>query len=222
MTGTSKRQLIAAAILGLTAIVSWRVYAALPETVASHWNAQGLADGYMTRFWGVWLMPILAAGFFLLLFFLPVIDPKRRNIEAFRPYYEDFTILFLAFFCYVHALTLLWNLGRPFDLLRLMAPAFGILFFGVAELISRAEPNWTIGIRTPWTLSNETVWRRTHVLGGRLFRAAALASFVGALFPRAAIWLILAPTVAAALISAIYSFFLYRRTVGVGSGTPRI
>jgi len=61
---------------------------------------------------------------------------------------------------------------------QMMVPALGILFYYCGILIENAKRNWFIGIRTPWTLSNEKVWERTHKIGGKLFKIAGLIAFL--------------------------------------------
>ena len=71
---------------------------------------------------------------------------------------------------YIHLLTLLWNLGWIFDLVAWMSPAFAVLLFFAGVLMGKAQSNWFIGIRTPWTLSDNRVWEQTHRIGGIAFK----------------------------------------------------
>ena len=71
--------LIAAAIIG--GLLLWNQ---LPEQMASHWNANDQVDGYMPKFWGVFLMPLVTLGLFLLFLVIPQIDPLKANIAQFR------------------------------------------------------------------------------------------------------------------------------------------
>jgi uncharacterized membrane protein len=186
-------------------------YPFLPERVASHWNVQGQVDGYISKFWGAYLMPIIALGAWLLFVIIPRIDPKRQNIEKFRKYFDWFIVLVTLFLFYLYALTLAWNQELRFNFIRVLAPAFGILFYYIGVLVSHAQPNWTIGIRTPWTLSSDKVWQKTHKLGGKLFKATGILSFFGILFGDFAIWLILIPAIVAAITTIVYSYQKYQQ-----------
>ncbi len=137
-------------------------YPQMPGNIASHWNAQGEVDGYMSKFWGLFLMPIISLVLFLLFLFIPRIDPLKVNIEKFRKYFDYFMIIFFAFLFYLYLLTIVWNLGARFNMIQFLSPAFGVLFFYCGIMIENAKRNWFIGIRTPWTLSNEEVWNKTH------------------------------------------------------------
>ena len=186
-------------------------YPMLPEKVASHWGMNGEVNGYMPSFWGAFLMPMISIAMFLIFLVIPRIDPKKQNIEKFRKYFDAFIILFFLFLFYLDALTIYWNLGGRFNMTQMLAPAFGVLFFAIGIMVSHAESNWSIGIRTPWTLSNVTVWKKTHALGGRLFMYSGVLALGGVVVPQIAIWLMLVPVLLTALVTVVYSYLEYRK-----------
>jgi uncharacterized membrane protein len=199
-------------ILVLVSIgVGWYAYPHLPTLVVSHWNTSGKPSGYMSRFWGTFLFPVIIFVLWLLFLVFPRIDPKKENIRKFRQHFDVFILVFFAFLFYTYALTLAWNLGYQFDFVRFLVPGIVILFYGIGVLVAHAEPNWSIGIRTPWTLSSETVWRKTHELGGKLFRAAAVVGLLGMVVPRYAFWFVLVPILGVALWTVGYSYFEFRQ-----------
>ena len=187
-------------------------YPQLPPQVVSHWSAAGVADGYMSKFWGIFLIPFLILGIPLLMWFLPKIDPLRKNIEEFRGYYKGFIAALTLFLFYVYLLALLWNLGIIFDFVRVLVPAFAVLFYFIGVLLRHAKRNWFIGIRTPWTLSSDEVWAKTHHRGSFLFRASAAVSLLGLIWPDIAIWLLLLPPLlGSTLYLLVYSYLVFRR-----------
>jgi len=183
----------------------------LPEEMASHWNTRGEVDGYISKFWGLFLMPLVALGCFLLFIFLPKIDPLKKNVEKFRKYFDIFILIIILFLLYIYLLTVFWNFGFRFNIIRLMAPAMGFLFFYCGILIKNAKRNWFIGIKTPWTLSSDKVWDKTHKLGGKLFKIIGIISFLGVIFPNYFVWLILVPTLVITLFILFYSYFEYQK-----------
>ena len=110
-------------VILLSFLIGLYFYPQMPETVASHWNARGEADGYMPKFWGLFLLPLISLGLLLLLVLIPKIDPLKANIETFRKYYDGFVVLMMAFLFYLYLLTVLWNIDIRFDMLRALAPA---------------------------------------------------------------------------------------------------
>ncbi len=204
-----------AIIISLIILASFAVgiylYPQMPGKMVSHWGFNGEANGYMSKFWGLFLMPIVSLAMFLFLIFIPKIDPLRANIEKFRKYFDSFIIFIILFFFYIYLLTIFWNLGARFDMNQAIAPAFGILFYYCGVLVESSKRNWFIGIRTPWTLSSDEVWDKTHKVGGKLFKIAGIVSFLGLLFPRLAFFFILVPVIFATIFSVIYSYFEYRK-----------
>jgi uncharacterized membrane protein len=201
--------LIVILILLLSFVMGYCLQHYMPEQMASHWNAYGEVDGYMPKFWGLFLMPLLSAFLFLLLALLPEADPLRKNIEKFRNHYDTFVVLIISFFFYIYILTLFWNLGKTFNLPSYMAPGFGVLLFSCGILIENARRNWTIGIKTPWTMTNDKVWKRTHKLGGKLFKLSGIISLCGIFFPTYAVVFVLVPLLISALFSFVSSYIFY-------------
>jgi uncharacterized membrane protein len=179
--------------------------------MASHWNINGEVDGYMSSFWGLFLMPILMIVFTALLFFIPKIDPEKKNIEKFYDEFERFIIVFNLFMAYVYVLTILWNIGYNINMTASLMPAFAILFYFCGTLIGKAKRNYTIGIRLPWTLADDAVWDKTHKLGEKLFKVTALFVFFGTFFTQYAFALMFIPLIASIVYLFIYSYLEYRK-----------
>jgi len=185
----------------------------LPDQLASHWNKKGEVDGYMGKFWGVFLMPIISVVLYLMFLIMPRIDPLKENVQKFRKYFDGFIIGIMLFLLYIYVLTIAWNYGWRFNLVQYMSPALGVLFYLCGVLTKHSKPNWFIGIRTPWTLMNEKVWEKTHHLGGKLFKVAGVISIFGAVFPGYAFWLILIPALIAGIYPVIYSYLEYKKLI---------
>ena len=144
----------------------------MPDVVASHWNAAGELNGTMPKFWGLALIPLLMYGFCALLAVLPRIDPLRNNYQKFQDYYEGFILVFAAFLFFIQLQIILWGLGIHVSPNLTMPVMIGGLFVYIGFMMEHAEPNWFVGIRTPWTLSSDSVWKKTHQRAGALFRLA--------------------------------------------------
>ena len=192
-------------------IIGIYLYSQMPEQMASHWNAQGQVDDYMSRFWGVFLMPLMFVGLALLFIAIPKIDPLKKNIEKFRKYYDRFIILFFVFMLFVYFQTILWNLGTEISPNLAFPILIGLLFFYIGILLENAKRNWFIGIRTPWTLSSEKVWNKTHKLGSKMFKVAGIIVLVGFLFQEYVIYFILVPVLFVSVYTVIYSYVEYQK-----------
>jgi uncharacterized membrane protein len=198
-------------IIILSFAISIYLYPILPDKIASHWNSQGLVDGYMGKFWGLFLMPIISVFLLLLFIFIPKIDPLKKNIQHFRKYFDWFIVLLFCFLFYLHLLTALWNLGYYFDIIRAIIPALAILFYDIGILTENAKQNWFIGIRTPWTLSSEKVWDKTHKLGGILFKISAIIALLGMFIPPYALFFVLTPVILTVIYTFTYSYWLFKK-----------
>jgi len=207
----NKTRIAALIIIILSFIFAAILYPMMPSKVASHWNSQGQVDGYMSKFWGLFLMPFLSLAMFLLFIFLPHIDPLKKNYKDFRSYYEGLILLMIAFLFYVYLLTIFWNMEARFSMIQMLVPAFAVLFFYCGLLIEKVKRNWFVGIKTPWTLSSDKVWDKTHKLGGQLFKAAAVICLIGLFAGQWAIWFTIVPVLIFTIYIYIYSYLEYRK-----------
>ena len=206
-----KATVVIALLVLLFFILAGAFYPFMPDTMASHWNAHGEADSIISRFWGMFLFPLISLAVTALLLVIPVIDPLKANIQKFKGYYYGFIIAFLAYFLYIYILTLVWNLGWKFNFSQMIIPSIGILMFIIGFVVSKAKRNFFIGIRTPWTLSSDEVWNRTHKLGGRLFKITGIVVLLLSFIPEVAIYTLLGLMLVTIIWAVVYSYLLYQR-----------
>jgi len=185
----------------------------LPDQMASHWDINDQVNGYMPKFWGVFMMPLVTLGLFVLFLVVPAIDPLKANIAQFREAFNLFIVLIVAFMLYIHALTLAWSLGHTnFKMSTSMLPAMGLLFIFIGFMLRKAKRNFFIGIRTPWTLSSDYVWDKTHQLGATLFMASGVLAFIGGIFGgMTAFWFLFVPLIGSTIFLLVYSYVLYQQ-----------
>lgn len=193
----------------LVGVLFWNQF---PDRMASHWGADDQANGTMSKFWGVFFTPLLGLFMAALFLAIPSIDPLKANIAQFRESFNVFTVLMVVFMAYVHGLTLAWNLGfTNFRMSVALLPAMGLLFIFVGDMVGKAKRNFFIGIRTPWTLSSDTVWDETHRIGGQLFKLSGILALIGAFFPAYALWFLMIPLLGSTFFTIIYSYVLFQR-----------
>jgi len=185
----------------------------LPDQMASHWDINDQVNGYMPKVWGVFMMPLIVLGMSVLFLVIPGIDPLKANIAQFRETFNLFIVLIVAFMLYIHGLTLAWSLGYTnFKMSTSMLPAMGLLFIFIGFMLRKAKRNFFIGIRTPWTLSSDTVWDKTHQLGAILFMASGVLAFIGGIFGgMTAFWFLFVPLIGSTIFLLIYSYVIYQQ-----------
>ena len=199
------------AVVVAAAISLW-AYPRLPETVVTHWNLRGEPDGYSSRFGAAVFLPLLILGLTALFNVLPKLDPRRANYERFRDSYWFITNAVIVFIVVAHGLTLGSAMGYEVHIDRLLPLGVGLLLVFLGNYLTRVEPNWFIGIRTPWTLSSDAVWRKTHRTGGWLFVIGGLIIAVAGFAPRSVFFPIMVATiVVVAAIPVIHSYVLWKR-----------
>lgn len=169
-------------LIVLTFLVSLYFYPMMPERMASHWNAEGKVDDYMEKTVALLIAPALSLAMYVFFRIILWIDPLRENILKFTVQYLVFQIAFMGFMLYLNLIIVAQNLGYKMSMNYLMIPGLSILFFYSGVLMEKSRRNWFIGIRTPWTLSSDTVWEKTHDLGGKLFKCYAAFILIALLF----------------------------------------
>lgn len=202
-------------VVVMLGVAVW-TYPHLPARTAIHWDANGVANGWAPRFWAAAFPVLLMAGVALLLAILPIISPRKFEIAPFARVYGIIVMATLAFLLVIGTTALLAGAGHHVSV-DLVAPiAVGALLMVIGNFMGKFRKNFFVGIRTPWTLTSDVVWERTHRLAGWLFVLAGLAWIVGGLLHASPAVLVVA-ALAAGFIPAIYSYFLYRRVEGPAS-----
>ncbi|MEP6692444.1 MAG: SdpI family protein [Gemmatimonadaceae bacterium] len=201
------------AITAAAAAISAAVYRGLPPRVPIHWNIRGQADGFGSPLLAVSIMPLIMLTIALLIPLLPRIDPRRANYDKFFPTYYFAMNASLTVMFAIHCAVLAATLGYPVPVGRIVPAAIALLFIALGNVLPRARANWWFGIRTPWTLSNDRVWARTHRFGGRLMTFAGVVMLAAALLlPQTPATSALVPVLAVGtvLASLVYSYIAWR------------
>lgn len=201
--------------IAITLLISALVYDKLPDRVPSHWNSSGEVDGYSSRAAGAFLLPLVALGVWALLRVIPRIDPRRENYDKFRGTFDVIVAATVGFLCVMHIGILGFTLGLPIAVDRVVFGSIALLLILLGNFLPRARPNWFVGIRTPWTLSSDRVWERTHRVGGYAFALAGVI-MLAALLLAPAYLMHITVTVAMAMTVFVlgYSYVAWRQERG--------
>lgn len=193
-------------------VAAFVVYPQLPERVPMHWNASGEVDRYGSRFTGAFAIPLLTLGIYAGMVLLPLIDPRRANYARFPTAYRAVRTGLILFLTLLYVVTVAVGLGYEINISRVVPVALGVLFIIIGNVLTQVRHNYFIGIKTPWTLASEEVWRKTHRIGGFVFVAAGVISILAAFLPAPVnFWLVIGSLVAAVVITIIYSALLYKK-----------
>jgi len=193
-------------------IASYFFYRGFPAEVPIHWNAAGEVDGWGGPAFAAFFFPAIIMAMYLLMTLIPLIDPQKDRYKEFgRPY----TILRLALVLYmtlVYFIASFSALGFDINISQIIPVGIGLLFMVIGNLMPKFKKNWFVGIRTPWTLSDERVWTKTHRVGGKLFLLGGLLIMTTALLPADWNVYVLLITVGIIVIGTVgYSYWIWRK-----------
>lgn len=205
-----KKEVVLILLILLGFIMSIYFYPSLPDKMPIHWNIQGQVDRYGSKLFGAFGMPLISLAIYLMYIVLPHIDPKRKNYENFKSTYQLFKYIIIIFFFCFHIITLVNAIGVKVDILSFIQIAMSLLFIFMGNAMGRVKHNYFIGIRTPWTLANEDVWKKTHRLSAPLWVAGGILNLILFLLDAGGESFI-AIVVIIAIIPTIYSYIIYKK-----------
>ena len=161
----------------LTIAVTGFLYLRLPEQIPMQWGLDGQVNRYGRRS-SIWLTASLPLFMYLLMKIVPRIDPRRDSYRKHASAFRVTVVAIIVFMVAIHGIVLAASLGVPVAVDTIVKAGIGVLFVVIGNVLTQVRPNYTFGIRLPWTLASETVWRKTHRLGGPVFVIAGLGFIV--------------------------------------------
>ncbi|MCR4399024.1 MAG: DUF1648 domain-containing protein [Firmicutes bacterium] len=189
-------------------------YPRLPDRLPTHWNIRGEVDGYSSKAFAVFFFPFMALGMYVLFNVLPSLDPHAARYRQFAGSYSLLRSLIVLFLDGLYLVTIGYGLGFRLDIGLVVRLAISLLIVALGDQMGRVKQNWFVGFKTPWTLSSEENWRRTHRFGAKTMVVGGLLSLLMVPFkpPAFAVASFLA-IIAGSLAPVFYSYVLFRRGV---------
>lgn len=180
--------------------------------VPIHWGIDGQANGWASKPIALFGVPLLTAGIALLLAFAPRFDPRYGNVARSATAYLGVAFAVLVLMLVIHSAAILAATGRAIEIGTVARLAVGSLLIVVGNFLGKTRSSWVFGIRTPWTLSSERSWARTHRLGGYLFMLVGAASIVAGVFaPQGVAAVVLLVGLGVVVVTvAVYSYLVWR------------
>jgi uncharacterized membrane protein len=196
-------------------LIIWAVfYNELPAQLPTHWGTNGVADDYTSKIGTFFLLHGIMIGMYLLMIFLPKLDPKKANYQQFQKGYLVIINGVLVLLLAIDFGTLYIGLGHDLEMPKLICILVGVLFIVIGNYMQQVKSNYFVGIKTPWTLANETVWNKTHRVGARCFMIAGFIIMLAFLFPVK--WIpvvIVSAAIICSVIPIAYSYVIYKKIV---------
>lgn len=187
------------------------VLPSLPDRIPIHWNVNGQVDNYGSKE-SLILLGILPLALYLLFLVIPIIDPRKDNYEKHEKAYRMTKIGIILMMMAVAWITILYTFGLISDVDKLVIVLVGLLFLVIGNYMRQIRSNFFFGIKNPWTLSNEEVWKKTHRLGGIAFIVTGGAMILGSFFSgTVAMGLMFLGIAFILFVSTLYSYLIYRK-----------
>jgi len=162
-------------IVQLTLALYLSSFIASDAKIPSHWDIRGEIDGYTGKWTAILLFPGINAFLFILMLILPIISVRYRETPArFSRMVPIITNIVIFFFAIIHIYTLLLGAELVSNTGSFLYYTLGLMFILLGNVLPKMPSSFFIGIRTPWTLSSEYVWRKTHKIGGICFVISGL------------------------------------------------
>ena len=213
--------LLALCLASAAAYVLWAL-PAMPETVPTHWGVDGTADGWDSKGSTIPMGVVMPFLILALLFAVPHFDPRGASFNSFKGVYQGFSAAFTVFMVVMAWITPLTALGAlptaGGSFVNVVAFGFlGLLLVGLGVAMPHIEPNYTFGVRVPWTLADPENWRRTHRFAGPVFVAMGVATLASALLasmaPELTLVVLLVALLGGTALVALYSFLLWKGAI---------
>ncbi len=189
-------------------------YPQLPAVVPTHFGLNGKPDatGDKSSLWQILgISGVVSILLFLLMRFLPKIDPKK-SAKYSAPVFNKIAVAVVLLLCAINFIIILAAENGSFNTGNTMTVMSGVFFAFMGNIMHSIKPNYFAGIRTPWTLENEETWRKTHQLGGKIWFAGGIVIAAGGLVlsSAAATVLLITAILIMTLVPVIYSYTYFK------------
>ncbi len=182
-----------------------------PDQIATHFNMEGEADDYSSKAVGLFMIPFVNMGLYFLFKALPFLDPSSKSFALYDDKFRIIQLIVHSFMLFFFFMICFHSLGYSGDLQLPMLYGFLLIFLLLGNYMGNIRKNYFIGIRTPWTLSNDEVWKLTHRFAAKVWVAASLITMAIIPFipmPHIAIGVYLSVII---LIPVVYSFIIFKK-----------
>ena len=196
-------------ITALPILLGLALWSRLPETIATHFDVNGVADGWSSKAFAVFGLPAFLVAVHLLCAFGTMMDPKRKNIQ-------DKMYKLVLWSCPVISIltcgaVYLYALGMEVNMALIAELMVGVMFIVVGNYLPKCRQSYTMGIKLPWTLESEENWNATHRLGGKVWVVCGIGMLVLSLLGKLSLMWTLAIILAAVAVPVVYSYVYYCR-----------
>jgi uncharacterized membrane protein len=187
-----------------------------PDQIPVHFDFSGQPNRYEEKALGLLLAPLINIGVYLLLLVVPRIDPSRKNYAMFMDKFNILRVVIHTFMTLLFFAISFYALGYDINIAKVVPYAIAVMFLIFGNYMGNIRQNYFIGIRTPWTLSDETIWVKTHRLAARLWVVSSLVILVVLASLPQLLWMFFVYAGVIVLVPLVYSYALFRKKASHG------
>ena len=204
------RIIISSIIILLPMIFGLIMWDKLPDTMTTHWGADGNADGFSGKVFAVFGLPAitLILHFVCLLFTLFDKKQKEQNPKALGMIFWILPVVSL----FTNGIMYRTAFGKEFNMEWLMPALLGAMFICMGNYLPKVKQNRTLGIKVSWALNNEENWNKTHRLGGKVWVVGGLIMLFSVFLPLTAmVWIMVCVIAVMVIVPIVYSYYIYKQ-----------
>ena len=203
-------------LLAVPFVYLYFAYSTLPEQVPIHWGLDGRPNDWSekNRVWLTMLfMSLIALGNYLLFRFMSKIDPKKK-VGLSQSIFDKIALVVVVFIVLLNMMMLYSANTAAIEIDRLVPVLVALVLAFIGNLMNNLKPNYFLGIRTPWTLEDESIWIKTHRLASKIWFAGGLlaALLVALLSQPLGTTIFVGMVIIMALVPVVYSFILFKQS----------
>lgn len=212
MNNTLKKELPIIGIVLLPFIYLAYIWNNLPEQVPMHWNLNGEIDDWGSKYSLIGMTFLLPVLTYVLLMVVPKIDPKKR-IEAMGGKYYQFKFILVTFMSALALVIMYISNNQKLSNPSMIVILLGILFVFLGNYFKVIKQNYFIGIKTPWTLESEEVWKLTHLLAGKMWVIGGIVIVICSLVipENLNFYFFIGITLVISIVPTVYSYLIFKK-----------
>ena len=202
-----KREWLSLLILIIPFIIIAIYWNNFPAKVPTHWNISNQVDSYSPKEVGLFLIPGMNVLLYFLFLAIPKLDPRRENFKLFGTTFKILRISISALMLLLFIVIVLISLGMKLNVGQIVIYGTILLFLIIGNFMGNIRRNYFAGIRTPWTLHSDEVWRLTHRISGKLWVASSILMLLLGLFIKLPV---LGYIYFVCIVPILYSYFIFK------------
>ncbi|WP_409178978.1 SdpI family protein [Brevibacillus fortis] len=185
-------------------------YPSMPDQMAIHWGPNGEPNGFAPKLVGVSFIPVV------MLFIFVAVRSQKQYYQKFQSSHDTILNTLMIVLLVIHGVIIAYGYGYMLNIGIFVTLILGILFVTIGNFMPRFRHNYLIGIRTPWSLASEEVWKNTHLLSSRVFFIGGILIMLTSFLPTTIHYILMLIIVLVTILISIASSHYYYKKIGRG------